>query len=68
MPDDLSDQIYLTNDNSRFENPKKIRIDIKKKGIKGKKIIEISNRAKAISEAIKNLNSGEYFISCWKRT
>ena len=65
IADDLSDQIYLTNDNPRFENPKKIRIDIKK-GIKGKKIIEISNRAKAISEAIKNLNSGEILLVAGK--
>ena len=43
----FSDKIYLTDDNPRLENPTKIRTDIKK-GIKGKKIIEISNRAKAI--------------------
>ena len=65
IADDLSDQIYLTNDNPRFENPKKIRIDIKK-GIKRKKIIEIPNRAKAISEAIKNLNSGEILLVAGK--
>ena len=56
----------LTNDNPRFENPNKIRHDIKK-GIKDKrKIIEISNRAIAISEAIKNLNTGEVLLVAGK--
>ncbi len=45
-----SNLIYLTDDNPRFENPDKIRRDIKK-GIKNKKVVEISNRATAISEA-----------------
>ena len=58
---DFSDKIYLTDDNPRFENPDKIRRDIKK-GIKRKKIIEISNRAKAIFEATKNLNTGEILL------
>ena len=35
---DFADSIILTNDNPRFENPQKIRRDIKK-GIKKKKII-----------------------------
>ena len=34
-----SDKIYLTDDNPRFENPKKIRKDIKK-GIKIKKLLK----------------------------
>ena len=38
---DFADNIILTNDNPRFENPQKIRRDIKK-GIKKKRIIEIS--------------------------
>ena len=60
-----SDNIILTNDNPRFENPKKIREDIKK-GIKKKKITEISNREIAISEAIKNLNSGNVLLVAGK--
>ena len=60
-----SDKIYLTDDNPRLENPVKIRTDIKK-GTKGKKIIEISNRAKAISQAIKNLNTGEILLVAGK--
>ncbi len=56
-----SNLIYLTDDNPRFENPDKIRRDIKK-GIKNKKVVEISNRATAISEAIKNLSTGEILL------
>ena len=37
IADNLSHKIYLTDDNPRFENPKKIRNDIKK-GIKKKKL------------------------------
>ena len=39
IADNLSDKIYLTDDNPRFENPKKIRKDIKK-GIKSKKLLK----------------------------
>ncbi|MDC0352792.1 UDP-N-acetylmuramoyl-L-alanyl-D-glutamate--2,6-diaminopimelate ligase [Candidatus Pelagibacter sp.] len=60
-----ADNIILTNDNPRLENPKKIRRDIKK-GIKKKKITEISNRAIAISEAIKNLNTGNILLVAGK--
>tara|TARA_B100000989_G_scaffold186826_1_gene140550 strand:+ start:460 stop:3303 length:2844 start_codon:yes stop_codon:yes gene_type:complete len=56
-----SNLIYLTDDNPRFENPDKIRRDIKK-GIKNKKVVEISNRATAISDAIKNLSTGEILL------
>ena len=61
----FSDRIYLTDDNPRFEKPYKIREDIKK-GIKTKKIIEISDRAKAISQAIKNLKAGEILLVAGK--
>ena len=60
-----SDEIYLTDDNPRFENPLKIRNDIKK-GIKLKNLKEISNRAKAIKLAIENLNSGEILLVAGK--
>ncbi len=62
---DFADNIILTNDNPRFENPQKIRRDIKK-GIKKKRIIEISNRAIAIKEAIHNLNSGDILLVAGK--
>ncbi len=58
---DTADNIILTNDNPRFENPQKIRRDIKK-GIKKKRIIEISNRAIAITQAVYNLNSGDILL------
>ena len=58
-------KIYLTDDNPRFENPDKIRKDIKK-GIKKRKIIEFPNRAKAISEAIQNLNTGDILLVAGK--
>ena len=61
----FSDKIYLTDDNPRFENPKKIRSAIKK-SIEKNKLIEISNRKKAIFKAIKNLNSGEILIVAGK--
>ena len=60
-----SDEIYLTDDNPRYENPDKIRRDIKK-GIKRKKVIEISDRAKAILEAIKKLNTGDILLVAGK--
>ena len=60
-----ADNIYLTDDNPRLENPVKIRKDIKK-GIKVKKIKEIANRSIAISEAIKNLKSGDVLVVAGK--
>ena len=60
-----SDQIYLTDDNPRFEDPKKIRKDIKN-GIKKNDFIEIPNRAKAISLAIKNLKTGDILLVAGK--
>ena len=65
IADNFSDEIYLTDDNPRNENFNKIRKDIKK-GIKIKKVIEISNRSKAITEAIRNLNSGEILLVAGK--
>ena len=65
IADNFSDKIYLTDDNPRFENPNKIRKDIKK-GIKKQKVVEISNRAKAITEAIKNITIGEILLVAGK--
>ncbi len=61
----LSDKIFLTDDNPRYENSKKIRNEIKK-GIKKVKVIEIPNRSKAISVAIKTLNTGEILLVAGK--
>ncbi len=61
IADKFSNEIYLTDDNPRNEDPSKIRKDIKK-GIKKNKIHEIPNRKKAIQEAIKNLNTGDLLL------
>ena len=55
------DNVYLTDDNPRFENPKSIRNQIKK-GLKTKKFFEIPSRSKAINTAISELNSGNVLI------
>ena len=60
-----SDFIFFTDDNPRFESPEKIRRDIKK-GIKKNKFLEIPSRSKAISEAIKSLNSGDILLVAGK--
>ena len=65
IADLFSDKIYLTDDNPRLEQPGKIRKDIKK-GIKKQKIFEFPNRAKAISEAIKQLNTGDILLVAGK--
>ena len=65
IADKLSDKIYLTDDNPRFESPNRIRKDIKK-GIKKQKAIEISDRARAIKEAIKNITIGEILLIAGK--
>ena len=62
---DYSNEIYLTDDNPRFEDPRKIRDDIKK-GIQDTPIKEIPDRKKAISEAIKNLNTGDILLVAGK--
>ena len=59
------DKIYLTDDNPRKENPKKIREDIKK-GILKKKYEEISNRKLAIGLAIEQLKTGQILVVAGK--
>ena len=59
------DRIYLTDDNPRLESPSLIRSEIKK-GLKKNKFLEIPSRAKAISFAINNLNSGDVLIIAGK--
>ncbi len=58
-------KIYLTDDNPRFENPKKIRNEIKK-DIKKNKLFEIPDRKKAIMKAVNNLNSNDILIVAGK--
>ena len=65
IANDLCNKIYLTDDNPRKENPKKIRSQIKK-NIDKRKLFETSSRAIAIKTAIKNLNSGDILIVAGK--
>jgi len=58
-------KIFLTDDNPRYENPKKIRKQIKKKIVKSK-LVEIASREKAIKVAIENLNSGDILLVAGK--
>ncbi|WP_415302817.1 bifunctional UDP-N-acetylmuramoyl-L-alanyl-D-glutamate--2,6-diaminopimelate ligase MurE/UDP-N-acetylmuramoyl-tripeptide--D-alanyl-D-alanine ligase MurF [Candidatus Pelagibacter sp. Uisw_101] len=59
------DRVYLTDDNPRDENPKKIRLAIKKT-IDKSKVFEISNRSKAIHKAIFDLNTGDILVIAGK--
>ena len=65
IADIFANKIYLTDDNPRFENPFKIRKDIKK-GVKKQKIYEIPNRKIAISNAINQLKTGEILLVAGK--
>ena len=65
IANEYCDKIYLTNDNPRYENPKKIRNQIKKK-ISRSKLFEIASRKTAIKVAIKNLNSGNILLVAGK--
>ena len=58
-------KIYLTDDNPRKENPKKIRSEIKPK-ISKFKLNEIPSREKAIDKAISELLSGEILLVAGK--
>ncbi len=59
------DKIYITDDNPRNENPKKIRSDIIK-GIKNSKIHEIGNRNRAINYALSNSDPYEIILVAGK--
>ena len=65
IADKYSDKIYLTDDNPRYEEPLKIRKEIKNV-INKNKVHEISNRKKAIQEAIKNLETGDILLVAGK--
>jgi len=58
-------KIYLTDDNPRNENPKKIRNEIKTQ-ISRKKLIEISSREHAIKTAVNNIKSDEIVVVAGK--
>ena len=60
-----ADNIYLTDDNPRTEDPQKIRNEIKK-GIKNKNLNEIPERKKAISKCINALCSGDVALIAGK--
>jgi MurE/MurF fusion protein len=59
------DRVYLTDDNPREENPKKIRLAIKK-NIDKSKVFEISNRSEAIHKAIFDLKTGDILVVAGK--
>ncbi|MDB9819659.1 UDP-N-acetylmuramoyl-L-alanyl-D-glutamate--2,6-diaminopimelate ligase, partial [Candidatus Pelagibacter sp.] len=59
------DRVYLTDDNPRDENPKRIRLAIKKK-IDKSKVFEISNRSKAIQKAMFDLKTGDILVIAGK--
>ena len=65
IADIFADKIYLTDDNPRLEKSGKIRKEIKK-GIKKQKILEFRSRARAISEAINHLKTGEILLVAGK--
>ncbi len=57
----LCQNIYVTDDNPRKENPKKIRKEIVKH-LKGSNYFNIGNRLKAIKKAIINAEPGEIIL------
>ena len=59
------DKIYLTDDNPRNENPRKIRSEIKK-SINKQKLNETPSRSNAIKKAIENLKTGEVLVVAGK--
>ena len=56
--------IYVTDDNPRNENPKKIRDELLRY-IDDNKSFDIGNRSIAIKKAIQNADSTRNHISCW---
>ena len=59
------DKVYVTDDNPRNENPKKIRKEILK-GLKGSNSKEIPNRAKAIKFVLQNSEPHEIILIAGK--
>ncbi len=63
IANDLADEVYVTDDNPRFEAPAPIREQIMAACPKG---INIANRAEAIKQAIQSLKSGDILILAGK--
>ena len=59
----LADEVYITDDNPRHENPKKIRDQI---SLYCKKAIVIANRKQAIKKAIKKLKANDILLVAGK--
>ena len=59
-------KVFVTDDNPRHENPKKIRASIIRGCTKKIKIFEIGNRKKAIEKAIKELESNQVLLVAGK--
>ena len=59
------DKIYVTDDNPRRENPKKIRKEIKKE-LDKKNTFDIGNRQKAINFAVQNSSPNELILIAGK--
>ena len=65
IADDYCKKIYITDDNPRNENPKKIRDELLKY-IKKNKALSIGNRKLAIKKAIQNANDREIVLVAGK--
>ena len=65
IADKYCKKIYVTDDNPRNENPKKIRNDILK-NIKDKKVFNIGNRKAAITKAVQNAEPQEIILVAGK--
>ena len=63
IANDLADEVYVTDDNPRFEDPTPIREQIMAACPKG---INIANRADAIKQAIQSLENGDILILAGK--
>jgi UDP-N-acetylmuramoyl-L-alanyl-D-glutamate--2,6-diaminopimelate ligase len=62
---DWADEIYVTSDNPRSENPEQIISDILS-GIKGKKFQSITERPKAVNIAFSELKDHEVLLLAGK--
>ena len=65
IANDICKKIYITDDNPRTENPKKIRNELSKYILKNK-TFNIGNRASAIKKAIQNANPQEVILIAGK--
>ena len=65
IADDFCKKIYITDDNPRGENPKKIRDELLKY-IKKNEVLNISDRKLAIKKVIQQTNPGEIVLVAGK--